>query len=198
MEGLREVCRWPDAIVIGPGLGAEGYVRSLVNYVLQYSTVPAVVDADALNLIARNPNMTALLSGRTIVTPHLKEMSGLTGRSVSDIQATQAESAASYSRTTGAICVLKDARTIVSGGQEEFYLNTSGNQGMATAGAGDVLTGVIGALLAAGIEPYEAAVLGVYLHGLAGDAASKTLGARSVMAGDIIEGLALVFRDQEG
>jgi hydroxyethylthiazole kinase-like uncharacterized protein yjeF len=196
VAGMQELCEWADAIVMGPGLGQEDYVRSLVNYILQYSTVPIVLDADALNLIARYPDVTALLSERIIVTPHLGEMSGLTGRAVPDIQSTLPESAIAYSQTTGAVCVLKDARTVVADGREEFYLNTSGNSGMATAGSGDVLTGILGALLAVGMAPYEAAVLGVYIHGLAGDTAAEEYGEYAMTAGDIIEGLARVTKSR--
>lgn len=196
VSALLELCDWADVMVIGPGLGKENHVRMLVNYLLQYSQAPAVLDADALNLIARYPDMTALLSGRVIVTPHLGEMAGLTGRSAADIQGNLPESAVTYSQTTGAVCVLKDARTVVSDGREEFYLNTSGNNGMATAGSGDVLTGILGALLAAGMPPYEAAVLGVYLHGLAGDAAREERGTYALMAEDILEGIAKVTKER--
>lgn len=196
VAALMELCDWADAMVIGPGLGKENHVRMMVNYLLQYSQVPTVLDADALNLIARYPDMTTLLSGRMIVTPHLGEMARLTGRSEKDIQATLPESAVTYSQTTGAVCVLKDARTVVSDGREAFYLNTSGNNGMATAGSGDVLTGILGALLAAGMPPYEAAVLGVYLHGLAGDAAREETGTYALMAEDILNGIAKVTKEK--
>ncbi|MCI8514743.1 MAG: NAD(P)H-hydrate dehydratase [Lachnospiraceae bacterium] len=194
--GLQELCDWADAMVIGPGLGKGSHVRVLVNYLLQYGRVPVVLDADALNLIARYPDMTALLSERVIVTPHLGEMAGLTGRSIVDIQGTLPESAITYSQTTKAVCVLKDARTVVSDGREEFYLNTSGNDGMATAGSGDVLAGILGALLAARMPPYEAAVLGVYLHGLAGDAAAEEVGTYALMAEDILQGLVRATKER--
>lgn len=200
VNGLNEVLSWPNAIVIGPGLGKGDHVRSLVSYVLQYSLVPIVIDADALNVIADNPNMTMHLSyKRVIVTPHIMEMSRLTGRRWQEIRETMVETAVNYSRKTGAVCVLKDARTVVTDGRddERFYLNTSGNCGMATAGSGDVLSGILGALLAVNMLPMYAAMLGVYIHGLAGDEAAKRLGTYAMMAGDIIESISQVTQMRE-
>ena len=102
------------------------------------------------------------------------------------------KSAGSYAERYHLVCVLKDARTLVSDGKKQ-YINTSGNEGMAVGGSGDVLTGIITSLLAQGLEPFEASCLGVYLHGLAGDAAKDSLGSRSMTAGDIVNGISEVL-----
>lgn len=122
---------------------------------------------------------------QTILTPHLGEMSRLTGKSVKEIQSSLIASAREYSRKTGAICVMKDARTIVASPDGRIYVNTSGNSGMATGGSGDLLTGIIAALLAEGMDVFESACLGVYLHGLYGDKARERYGERTMIASDL-------------
>ena len=189
---VNEACLWADVIVIGPGLGTKPYAVSILNYVIQYSKVPVVIDADALNIMAVNRDMFGMLSTKTIITPHMKEMERLTGRAVSEIKKNPIDTAKAFSNITGAVCVLKDARTVVSSAFSDVYINMSGNDGMATGGSGDVLTGIIAALLAQRMAPFKAAALGVYLHGLAGDKAKEKLGPYSLMAGDIIENISEV------
>lgn len=186
---VNEACLWADVIVIGPGLGTKPYAVSMLNYVMQYAKVPVVIDADALNIISVNRDMLGMFNTRMIVTPHMKEMERLTGRTVSGIKKNPVDTARAFSNITGAVCVLKDARTVVASAFSDVYINTSGNEGMATGGSGDALTGIIAALLVQKMAPFKAAALGVYLHGLAGDRAKEKLGSYSVMAGDIIDNI---------
>ncbi|WP_434309092.1 NAD(P)H-hydrate dehydratase [Hominifimenecus sp. rT4P-3] len=196
---LEEACDWAKAIVIGPGLGISDRTTSLLRYVLQYRKVPVVVDADALNTIALHREMLSNLGPDTILTPHLGEMSRLIGTPVSHMVVDLPEIARSFSEKTGAVLVLKDACTLVAEGRRRLYVNTCGNSGMATGGSGDVLSGIIGGLLAAGMKPFDAASYGVLMHGLAGDAAACEWGERAMMAGDIVRRIDSVpFRNRNG
>ena len=199
-EQLLADIKWASAIVAGPGLGISPVSRSLLETVLQNAQVPVIVDADGINLIAeeldhrmgsggysrqkRMELLGELVSGRIIFTPHLLEFSRLLGCTLTEVTDHLMETVREISYNGKSVYAVKDARTIVACGHK-FYVNISGNHGMATGGSGDVLTGIIAALAAQGMEPYEAACLGVYLHGLAGDAAAKEKGAYSMMAGDI-------------
>lgn len=193
---------WATAIVVGPGMGLSPAARQLLEIVLKYAKAPVVVDADALHLIAHDPQYVTqraegekfnrlYLEGGLILTPHLKEMSDLLSCEVSDIQEDLIGTALSAIKGRHFVLALKDARTVVAG-EEGLYINNSGNSGMATAGAGDVLTGIIAAMLGRGMSCFEATAMGVYLHGLAGDAAAAEKGKDACMAGDIIEGLAKI------
>ena len=192
---INDSCVRADVIVIGPGMGTKQYAVTMLNYVLQYSKVPVVIDADALNIMALNRDMYSLLNSNTVITPHIKEMERLTGKSVTDIKQDPLGTAADFSNLTGAVCVLKDTRTVVSSAYKELYINLSGNEGMATGGSGDVLTGVIAGLISQKTEVYRAASLGVYIHGLAGDKAKEKLGSYSMMAQDIAENIAEVLKN---
>ncbi len=175
------------AIVVGPGLGLKGNGAGILALLLEQATVPMVIDADGLNLIAGNKRLKDSLKGKSqvILTPHLGEMSRLIGKTVGEIQRELVGTARDYSREMGVICAMKDARTIVASPDGNVYVNTSGNSGMATGGSGDLLAGMIGALLAEGMDPYESACLGVYLHGRYGDIAKECYGARTMIASDL-------------
>jgi NAD(P)H-hydrate epimerase len=156
--------------------------------------VPLLVDAEALNALApshRTPGATALLRREhaTIVTPHPGEMARLLGLESSEVQRRRLECAASFSKGTGAVVVLKGHRTVVSHPEGRAALNPTGNPGMATGGTGDVLSGIVGALLARGKDPWTAATAGVYLHGLAGDRAASVTGHEGLVASDLVEAL---------
>ena len=127
-----------------------------------------------------------------VVTPHIGEMSRLTGKSIADIKADITGTAVSYAREHNCICVLKDARTVVTDGKD-IYINISGNDGMATGGSGDVLSGMITSLMAQGMDCFEAAKLGVYIHGLAGDKAADEKTRYSMVAGDIIKNIPVLL-----
>lgn len=182
---IEKQCGWATAIVMGPGLSVEPYVKRLAELVLTHAYVPIVLDADALNVVAAYPELTAYYTENIVITPHVGEMGRLTGKSIPEIKAAALAAARDYSGSHGITCVLKDAVTVIADRDGITYLNEGGNSGMAKGGSGDVLAGVIGSLLAQGVEPSEAAVLGVCLHGLAGDTAAKALGKRSILAHEI-------------
>ncbi len=200
MAGLvRENLPWGDALVLGPGIGTTAAAEMMVGTILSGARVPCVVDADALNLLAQHPEWLEQKAEDVplILTPHLGEMSRLTGMPIAKIKGDLLRVAGEYAARHGVILVLKDSRTVTALPDGRIFLNISGNNGMATAGSGDVLTGIIGALLGQGLSPEQAAPLGVYLHGLAGDEAAKARGKASMMATDLLEGLSRVMKQHE-
>lgn len=190
---LRELFFWADVIGIGPGIGTGPVSEEILNCVLKESALPLVIDADGLNLLAKQPSLLNQVRRPVIVTPHVGEMMRLTGKDKTEITGNLLECTREYAKQNQVICVLKDARTAVSDGGQ-IYLNTSGNHGMAVGGSGDVLTGVICGLLAQGMQPFEAAAEGVFIHGLAGDLARKQSSAYGMMAGDIADQIGVVLR----
>lgn len=197
-EAVIAAMQWADVIVCGPGLGTSDAAHQLVYSVLKNAAVPVIMDADALNVISEDTDILRKPHTDLIVTPHLGEMARLQGVTVSYIQDHLVESAEEFARTYNLICVLKDARTITAIPYERTYLNLSGNNGMATGGSGDVLTGVIAGLIAQGAKPELAAPLGVYVHGLAGDEAACEHGRYSLMAQSLLDALPKIFRKKEG
>lgn len=197
-ETVITALQWADVIVCGPGLGTDDTAKKIVHEVLKNAAVPVVLDADALNVIAAEVDVLRKPHTDLIVTPHLGEMARLQGVTVSYIQDHLLESAREFAQLYHLICVLKDARTITAIPYARTYVNLSGNNGMSTGGSGDVLTGVIAGLIAQGAKPELAAPLGTYIHGLAGDAAAKTCGRYSLMAGSLLEALPEIFREKEG
>ena len=188
---------WADAVVAGPGIGKSELSERMLYELLRQVHVPCLCDADALNLIAKKPDWWNEIQTEMIITPHLGEMSRLTGQPISEIQDALVETATDFSKEHQITVVLKDAHTVTVNKSGSCFLNLSGNQGMATAGSGDVLSGMIGALLAQHVEPEIAAPLGVFIHGLAGDAAVPKCGHYAMMASDIVEGIIDVLRKQE-
>lgn len=181
--------KWADAIVIGPGLGCSDEAKELVSYVLGNTDKTVLIDADALNIISQDMHILKNRSCKAIVTPHLGEMSRLTGLSVPQIQADITGVARAFAAQYNVVCVLKDFRTIIAFPDGMEYINLSGNSGMATAGSGDVLSGIIGSFLAQGFTDEKAAVYGAYIHGLAGDKVFNNTGSYGMIASDIINGL---------
>lgn len=196
-EQFIEEIKWADSIVIGPGIGRGKIAGEMVDILRTTASVPVVWDADALNILSENTGDLLLPQTEFVVTPHLGEFSRLTGNAVSWIQNHLVESAVDFARTYDMICVLKDFHTVTANPYGLSYLNISGNNGMATGGSGDVLSGIIGAFLAQGMKGNEAAAYGVYIHGLAGDAAKALMGTHAMMAGDIIESLKEVWKGIE-
>lgn len=188
---LRAAIERADAIAIGMGLGNAPVVTMLVDTVLARARVPVVIDADALNELARGGEIRARLAGckaPLILTPHLGEAARLMGVNIPQIAADPMGFATQMAHSFAAVTVLKDARTVITNGVH-LSLNAKGNSGMATGGSGDVLAGVIAAFLAAGTAPFAAAELGVLTHALAGDAAKERRGSHGLMASDIIDAL---------
>jgi len=196
-EAVKNAIAWADAVVIGPGLGTGELAECLVKLVLDYAEVPVVLDADALNLLAGNMNLLAMQHPEIIVTPHMMEMSRLTGKSIKELQMEFLEAARDFADTYHVTCVLKDERTAISIPESMTYLNLSGNAGMATAGSGDVLAGIIGSLMAQGYHCADAAPLAVYLHGVAGDCMVKETGKAGLMAADLVEGIRRILGCKE-
>jgi NAD(P)H-hydrate epimerase len=194
---LAGALSWADAVVMGPGIGTGAQMKNMLKLVLKSVQVPLLLDADALNILSGEPELLLAPHLDIVVTPHPGEMARLTGDTVSLIQTRPVETARDFSMRYDVVCVLKDANTITAVPYGMTYVNTSGNHGMATAGSGDVLSGVIGTLLAQGMDAGAAASLGAYLHGRAGDYAAKLVGARAMIADDIIDGLSKLFCDLE-
>ena len=187
-----------DALALGPGLGTEGGTRAAVLALIAGRAVPAVLDADGLNAFdPESRPRSALRAGihPLVLTPHPGEAARLLGTSAADVQSARGDSALRLARETAAIVVLKGRTTIVAHPDGRASWNASGNPGMATAGSGDALTGVIGALLARGLSGFDAARLGTYVHGAAGDFVAARSGEDGLIAGDLIDALPGVWRD---
>lgn len=182
-----------QAIAAGPGIGTREQTSTALNDLLQHATCPLVLDADALNCIAQHPAMLALIPPKTIITPHIGEFDRLFGEHHSSEE--RLKTAIDMSRQYNIIIVLKGHYTAVVRPTGRVYFNTTGNAGMATAGAGDVLTGVITAFLAQGYNPEYAATIGVYLHGLAGDLAADEIGEFGLTAPDIADYMGRAIRE---
>ena len=194
---IERECAWADVIVLGPGLGQEPYVRLLVQSVLTSAYVPIVLDADGLNAVAAWPRLEQYYTENIVITPHLGEMARLTGKSVDQIKGAVVDTAVEYSNAHGIVCVLKDAATAVANREGQCYVNTSGNSAMAKAGAGDVLAGTVAGLLAQGMEPFDGAAMGVYIHGLAGDRYRERYGENGMLARELADEIGRIVMDAE-
>jgi len=203
ISSMKEAVSWADVVLIGPGLSQSLCGALLVNYVIAECKVPLVMDADALNVLAklitdkvsesegtagRIAYLAKLLPAKTILTPHKMELSRLTGIPMAELVTSLIDSSATCTYNNEIIFVKKDVRTIVSFGKTD-YINVTGNDGMATAGSGDVLAGMIAGYLAQEKDPVTAAVMATYLHGMAGDIAAGRKGVRGMIAGDILEAI---------
>lgn len=191
---LKREFDWATAVVIGPGIGLEETGARLLELALAQPDKPVVVDADGVRLLGRRGGK---VPAQVILTPHLKEMADFFGTRTADIAEDLTGTARLFASLNDGVLVLKDARTLAVQGRR-LYVNASGNNGMATGGSGDVLSGIIGGLLAQGMNCFEAACLGAYLHGLAGDAAAEKNTVYSLMASDIIEGIPEVLQELTG
>lgn len=194
-EFVRKQAEWADVIVLGPGLGTGESSRILVETVLADAYVPIVLDADAINLAARYPYLKNYFTENLILTPHLAECARLTGKNVDAVRENLIPTAREIAEQHHVTCVLKDAATVTAGKDGTIVVNTSGSAAMAKGGSGDVLCGVIAGLLALGMEESEAASLGVYIHGLAGEAAERRYGIHSVLAGELADCIGEVINE---
>ena len=175
------------AIGVGPGIGKNAETATLLKKIIQEATQPLVLDADALNIISENPTWLSFLPDNTILTPHPKEFERLFGKTNNSYERLELQRKMSVIHNI--IIVLKGAHTAITFPNGTCFFNSTGNPGMATAGSGDVLTGMILSLLAQRYTPQEAALLGVYLHGKAGDEAAKEIGENSMIARDIVKSI---------
>jgi NAD(P)H-hydrate epimerase len=181
-----------DAIAIGPGIGLHQDTIMAFKRLIQTADQPLVIDADALNILAENKSWLAFLPQLSILTPHPKEFDRIAGKSNDSFE--RLKFAKEIALKNNCIIVLKGAHTAIISPSGKVYFNSTGNPGMATAGSGDVLTGVITSLLSQGFNSFEAALLGVYFHGKAGDYALTNHALPSIIAGDIIDSLSFVFK----
>jgi NAD(P)H-hydrate epimerase len=190
---LLDLARSNTAVAWGPGLGQSDSLTRLVTTVITQTATPLVLDADGLNGLGTN---TGPLKGRPaplILTPHPGEFARLLGASAAQVQAHRQEWSVKFAADHGLVLVLKGHATVVTDGRR-LYTNTTGNPGMATGGSGDVLSGLIAALLGQGLDAFAAAQLGVYLHGLAGDMARDELGEVAMIASDLLLYLPRAFQ----
>lgn len=200
-DKIREAWEWSDGIVAGPGMGMGEGAGTILRQLLEEADRSLILDADALNLLAAEPSLRKLASkraelfpGRTLIlTPHQGELARLTGKNISELKQEPLKYANELADKLRCVVVSKDAVTAVCTGEEPFFLNTAGNSGMATAGSGDVLAGILGGFLVQsqkdGETPLEWVSKGVYLHACAGDRARERAGESAMLAGDLIKAL---------
>lgn len=194
-EKLNELIAWADVTAIGCGLGKSEISCQLVYHTLKSVTGICVLDADGINILSEHLEWLKETKAQIILTPHMKEMTRLLKCSIPELQQKRAELLRQFVRAYPVVCVLKDARTLTAQKDKWICLNQTGNASMAKGGSGDVLTGIIAGIAAQHMNPYDAASIGVYLHGLAGDAAGKQKGLHSVLASDIIEGISEILKE---
>lgn len=183
-----------DVLAMGPGLSQNSETQTVIRNIILASNKPMVIDADGLNAFKGKPNLLRKFRASAILTPHPNEFVRLFGGSVPNTEADRKKKAAEAARKFKVILVLKGHHTVVASPKGAIYVNATGNPGMATAGSGDVLTGVIAAMLGQKIEPFRAACFGVYLQGVAGDLAAKEKGEASLVASDIIDSIPKAFQ----
>ncbi len=194
---VKEQVGWASAIVLGPGIGQSRQAEEMVKSVLKNASVPCLVDADGLNILSNHLDWIKDTTLPLVVTPHPGEMARLLGATAEEVKSDLIFAAKQFSGQFGVVTVLKDARTVICSPDGDMWINSSGNHGMATAGSGDVLSGITGALLGQNLPTPLAAVLGVMVHGMAGDAIAKYTGKTSMTAQDLIEGICEVMKESE-
>ena len=196
IDQLLEEAEWADVVAIGPGMGRYDSQQKIVETLYGELPQPLIVDADALNLLADSDAALTKHQGLRVLTPHPGEFQRLQECKTTDRE-TMANMAVELAFEAQLTVVLKGHRTLVTDGKERF-LNRTGNPGMATAGSGDVLTGVIASLVGQGLDLFEASRLGVHLHGLAGDISAESVGQTSLIATDLIDSLPDAFEQYAG
>lgn len=184
---LLEMCEKSSAVVIGCGLSVCDDTKNLVQSVITNCEKPLVIDADALNCICNKPEILKNLKAPAIITPHPGEMARLLHSTPKTVNLNRENTAIDFAKKFGVVTVLKGAGTIIASPDGEVYINHTGNSGMATGGSGDILSGIIGSLLAQGAAPINAAAAGVFLHGTIGDLAAEKLGKISMLPTDMID-----------
>jgi NAD(P)H-hydrate epimerase len=194
LPAVREMLETADAVALGPGLSRDPGTQGLVRAIVSEIDRPCVVDADGLNAISPEAVGARTGTAALVLTPHPGEMSRLTGRAVEDVQGRREDVAREVAEKARATVVLKGDATVVADPDGQTYINPTGNSGLASGGTGDVLTGIVAALLGRGLEGLLAGALGAYVHGAAGDAAAAEIGQISMTAGDVLARLPGVFR----
>jgi ADP-dependent NAD(P)H-hydrate dehydratase / NAD(P)H-hydrate epimerase len=194
LDKLLELLEGKTAAAIGPGISRNGDTARLVRELLPRVKIPVVLDADALNILSEDETPLDNMTVPVILTPHPAEAGRLLGIHTVQVQTDRPGAALELAKAHHCTVALKGARTLIASPDGKFYVNPTGNPGMATAGTGDVLTGVVSSFLAQGLDAGDAALLGVYAHGLAGDIASDEKGQAGLIAGDLIEALPMAIR----
>lgn len=195
VEKLISSCQGSDVIAIGPGCGQNAEMIEILRQLITKVDKPLIIDADGINTLAKNVSLLSDRINEIVITPHPGEMSRLTGLTTDEINQNPIDTAKAFAEKWQINVVLKGARTVIASPDGHIYINVNGNPGMATAGSGDVLTGIITSLVAQGLSPIHAAVAGVYLHGRAGDIMSEFKGEYGLIAGDLIEGITQALKE---
>jgi NAD(P)H-hydrate epimerase len=217
---LRFLSERADVLCVGPGIGVSDETGKMMAEIIQSSRAPMVIDADGINSLSKagtrgegTKDLLKKVPAPVILTPHPGEMARLllgaegkgqraTGKSISDLRAQierdRIDTAISFSKETGTCLILKGVPTVIAAPRGKAFINSTGNPGMATAGSGDVLTGMVASFLAQGLDPLNASMLGVFMHGLAGDLAADTKSMPSLVASDIIDSLPTAFKEMMG
>lgn len=188
---------WCHVLALGPGLSTHPETRKFVHRVLQEQARPIVIDADGLNNLADATELLTEYRGESVLTPHIGELARLTGLQIAEIQKSPVALVKEYAQKWHSVLLLKGAPTIIGDEEGNIYFNPSGNAGLATAGSGDVLTGLIAGFLAQGLQAKDAALLGAFVHGLSGDHAAMAKGQRGMIAGDLLNHIPDVLVDLE-
>lgn len=193
--GIKRAIGSSDAIICGCGLGNNEDIYEIVAELVKTSKIPIVLDADGINVLMGHTDILKGKNCEIVITPHIGEMARITGLSIDYVKSNALLVAQTFANEYNIVTVLKSAHTIVALPNGEAYINIYGNSGMATAGSGDVLAGIIGSLIAQGVLPSKAATNGVYIHSRAGDIAAQKLGEHSLLATDILESISNVGRE---
>ncbi|MHB1457553.1 MAG: NAD(P)H-hydrate dehydratase [Armatimonadota bacterium] len=184
-DALR-ICEKASAVVLGCGLGVSEDTFKFIDEFIKSTKIPIVIDADGLNCISQYGEKSKKFRDNIVITPHPTEMARLLGTTTAEIQSDRLGAAKKASQQFGCVVVLKGAGTVIASFDEHAFINTTGNPGMATGGTGDVLAGVIGGLMSQGLSAFDAAVSGVFIHGMAGDIAADEIGESGMIAGDLL------------
>lgn len=193
-KDVLSFCEKCDSLAIGPGISQNRETQALVRNIVTKVNKPTVLDADGLNSFVGHLDMLKKAPAPLVLTPHPGEMARLAEKTAEDVQNNRKDIALTFAHQYNIVLVLKGRETIVARPNGEFYINQTGNAGMATGGTGDVLTGMIASFLGRGMEPFNAAIAGVYFHGLAGDMAAKEKGILSLIATDLLNKLPDVLK----
>ncbi len=198
LQSIQKQIQWADVVVIGPGLSRNSATQELIWQLIKEIDKPLIIDANGLNAIAEKPEILKKAKSKNIIlTPHVGELSRITKQSSEEIEKNRIEIARKFAMEHKLTLVLKGAPTVTANSSGEAYINSTGNAGMATAGAGDVLTGIIAGLLGQSMSPFNAAWTGVYIHGKAGDIAKAQFGEKSLLALDIQQNISIAIKDIE-
>lgn len=196
-QNLKASIKRAKCVVIGCGMGNTEYTDKILQTVLEFCEVPLIIDADGLNVLSKNIELLNQKKCEIIITPHPGEMGRLINKTPAEINEHRIETATEFSKKHQVVTLLKGHNTVISDTFGEYFINKSGNSGMATGGSGDCLSGIIAALICDGLSPYDAACVGAYIHGLAGDKSAKKYSKHSTSARTMLNELPNVFLEIE-